>query len=113
MAKRVQVMLVDDTDGKDADETVSFALDGVSYEIDLSEANADKLRDALAPYLGHARRTTGRRGGSSRGSSRSSGSSGSSGNASEIRAWARENGFEVSERGRVSAEVRQAYAAAH
>ena len=113
MAQRVNVELIDDLDESPAAETVSFALDGVSYEIDLSEANAGKLRDALAPYLGHARRTAGRRGGSSRGS-RSSGSSGSgSGNASEIRAWARENGFEVSERGRVSAEVRAAYAAAH
>src|SRR5690349_2456231 len=113
MAQRVNVELIDDLDESPAAETVSFALDGVSYEIDLSEANAGKLRDALAPYLGHARRTAGRRGGSSRGSSRSSGSSGSSGNAAEIRAWARDNGYEVSERGRVSAEVREAFAAAH
>ena len=114
MAQRVNVELVDDLDESPAAETVSFALDGVSYEIDLSEANAGKLREALAPYLGHARRTGGRRGGSSRGSSGSSSrTSSASGNAADIRAWARENGFEVSERGRVSAEVRSAYAAAH
>src|SRR4051794_123747 len=105
MAQRVNVELIDDLDESPAAETVSFALDGVSYEIDLSESNASKLRDALAPYLGHARRTAGRRGGSSRGSSSrssgSSGASGSNGNAADIRAWARENGFEVSERGRV------------
>ncbi|GAA1909699.1 histone-like nucleoid-structuring protein Lsr2 [Nocardioides marmoribigeumensis] len=114
MAQRVNVELIDDLDESPAAETVSFALDGVSYEIDLSEANAEGLRNALAPYLGHARRTGGRRGGSSRGSSASSSrSSAASGNAADIRAWARENGFEVSERGRVSAEVRSAYAAAH
>ena len=62
MAQRVNVELIDDLDESPAVETVSFALDGVSYEIDLSESNAGKLRDALAPFLGHARRTGGRRG---------------------------------------------------
>ena len=112
MAQRVNVELIDDLDESPAAETVSFALDGVSYEIDLSEANAGRLREALAPFLGHARRTGGRRGGSSRGGSAASARS-DAGNAADIRAWARENGFEVSERGRVSAEVRSAYAAAH
>ncbi len=111
MAQRVNVELIDDLDESPAAETVSFALDGVSYEIDLSEANAAKLRDALAPYLGHARRTGGRRGQRSAGSSSSS--TGRSSEAADIRAWARENGYEVSERGRVSAEIRSAYAAAH
>ena len=115
MAQRVNVELIDDLDESPAAETVSFALDGVSYEIDLSEANAARLRDALAPFLGHARRVGGRRSaGSSRTSSAAASSAGKgSGNAADIRAWARENGFEVSERGRVSAEVRAAYAAAH
>ena len=111
MAQRVNVELIDDLDESPAAETVSFALDGVSYEIDLSESNASRLREALAPFLGHARRTGGRRGGSSRGTGSSAPKS--SGDAADIRAWARENGFEVSERGRVSAEVRSAYAAAH
>src|SRR6476659_8062445 len=74
MAQRVVVTLEDDIDGGEAAETVSFALDGVSYEIDLSEANASKLRDDLASWIGHARRaggrkstSTARRGGGSRG----------------------------------------------
>ena len=112
MAQRVNVELIDDLDESPAAETVSFALDGVSYEIDLSESNAAKLRDALAPFLGHARRTGGRRGGARSGGSAPAPKAGG-GNAADIRAWARENGFEVSERGRVSAEVRAAYAAAH
>ena len=68
MAQRVEVVLIDDVDGGHADETVSFALDGVSYEIDLSDKNAKKLRDALASWTGKARRS-----GSGRGRRRSSG----------------------------------------
>lgn len=108
MAQRVNVILVDDLDGSDASETVTFGLDGVDYEIDLNEKHAGELRDAVALYLGHARRTGGRRksGGTSKGSA--------GGPApSEIRAWAKDNGYDVPERGRVSAEIRSAYAAAH
>jgi hypothetical protein len=108
MAQRVNVILVDDLDGSDASETVTFGLDGVDYEIDLNEKHAGELRDALALYVGHGRRTGGRR---RSGSTRGSSSQGP--NASEIRAWAKENGYDVSERGRVSAEIRSAYAAAH
>jgi hypothetical protein len=112
MAQRVNVILVDDLDGSDAVETVSFALDGVDYEIDLSEQHAGDLRNALSLYVGHARRTGGRRRKSgSSGSSRAAASDGPS--AADIRTWARENGWDVPERGRVSAEVREAYAAAH
>jgi uncharacterized membrane protein YgcG len=128
MAQKVQVILVDDVDGGEAAETVSFALDGVSYEIDVSGKNANALRDALAPWVGHARRVGGRSGGSgrSRGSSgggggggRSRGSSGSGGGGggkhdlSDVRSWARENGYQVSDRGRVSSEVIAAYEKAH
>ena len=119
MAQRVNVVLVDDIDGSDAVETVTFALDGVEYEIDLSEANADKLRESLSLYVGHGRRTGGRRrtgsGQSDQKSSRSRSSSSSSDgpSASEIREWARANGHTVPDRGRVSSEVRKAYAAAH
>ncbi|HET8605344.1 MAG TPA: Lsr2 family protein [Marmoricola sp.] len=109
MAQKVNIVLVDDIDGNDADETVSFALDGKEYEIDLNSTNAQKLRDALAPYVGHARRATGGR--SNGRARRARGESGVS--AAEIREWARENGWDVPERGRVSAEVREAYAAAH
>jgi hypothetical protein len=108
----VNVVLEDDIDGTDADETVTFALDGVNYEIDLSAANADKLREALSLYIGHGRKVSGRRR-SAGGVRRPSGSGASGPSAAEIRAWARENGHDVPERGRVSAEVREAYAAAH
>lgn len=117
MAQRVNVVLVDDLDGNEAAETVSFALDGVDYEIDLSEEHAAQLRDALALYIGHGRRTGGSRrasGGRRRSGSAAAGrTSGGGPSAAEIRAWARENGLDVSERGRVSAEVREAYEAAH
>ena len=61
MAQRVNVVLVDDIDGSDASETVGFALDGVDYEIDLSDDHAADLRNAVSLYIGHARRTGGRR----------------------------------------------------
>jgi hypothetical protein len=112
MAQRVNVVLVDDIDGTDASETVSFALDGVDYEIDLSDEHAGQLRQAVAPYVGHARRTGGRRKGNRRSSGGGSGG-GAGASAADIRAWARENGWDVPERGRVSAEVREAYAAAN
>ncbi len=107
MAQRVQVILEDDYDGGAADETVSFALDGAEYEIDLSTSNAGGLRDALAPWLAHARKTGGRR--------RKAGTAAkaSSSSTSDIRAWALANGHDVSSRGRVSAEVRDAYEKAH
>ena len=110
MAQRVNVVLVDDIDGNDAEETVGFALDGVDYEIDLSEKHASELRNALSLYIGHARRTGGRRK-SGRRSSAPASDGGAS--AADVRAWARENGWDVPERGRVSAEVREAYAAAN
>lgn len=109
MAQRVNVVLVDDLDGSDATETVSFGLDGVDYEIDLNDKNAGQLREALALYVGHGRRTGGRRRKSQASSSRAS----SGASAAEIREWAKANGWDVPERGRVSAEVRSAYEAAH
>ncbi|NSC23177.1 Lsr2 family protein [Streptomyces albus subsp. chlorinus] len=107
MAQKVQVLLVDDLDGGEADETVTFALDGKSYEIDLTAANADKLRSALEPYLKNGRRTGGR---SSRGKGgRSASGSGSGQDTAKIRAWAKEQGYEVNDRGRVPASIREAY----
>ena len=112
MAQRVNVVLVDDIDGSDATETVSFALDGVDYEIDLSDEHAEEIREAVSLYIGHARRTGGRRRSNRRASS-GAGADSAGASAADIRAWARENGWDVPERGRVSAEVREAYAAAH
>ena len=102
MAQRVQVLLVDDLDNSDADETVTFALDGVTYEIDLNAANAGKLRDALAPWVGHARRSGGRKA-----TARSAGARRK--DVSAVREWARNNGHDVSERGRIPATVQEAY----
>ena len=107
MAQKVQVVLVDDLDGGAADETVTFALDGVSYEIDLSTANAAQLREALARWTGLARRTGGRQRPGKRPAARRGSSTGS------VRDWGRENGFAVNDRGRISAELRAAYDAAH
>jgi hypothetical protein len=109
MAQKTQVILIDDIDGGEADESVSFALDGVSYEIDLSEGNAAALREALATWVDHARRTGGRR---SVGRGRPGGPAVKP-DLGDVRSWARENGFAVSDRGRVSGEVMGAYEAAH
>jgi hypothetical protein len=108
MAQRVTIVLEDDLDGSAADETVTFALDGTTYEIDLNAKNAGKLRDALAPYVGHARKAGGRRS-----SGRSSFRSGAKRDVTEVREWARANGHKVSDRGRISAEVQAAYDKAH
>ena len=111
MAQKVQVVLIDDLDGGEATETVTFGLDGATYEIDLSENNAAQLRDALAPWVGNGRRISGR---ATRPSGRRGASSPSSStDTTAIRSWAKENGHKVSERGRISAKVQEAYAAAH
>ncbi|WP_372736150.1 Lsr2 family protein [Nocardioides sp.] len=106
MAQRVQIVLDDDIDGGEATETISFALDGTNYEIDLNASNAAKLREALATYIGHGRKVTGTR------RSKRSAATGK-GSAKEVRAWARANGMKVTDRGRVSQEVREAYEAAN
>lgn len=113
MAQKVQVLLVDDIDGGEASETVSFALDGSSYEIDLSGKNAEELRDAFAKYVGAARKA----GRASVGSSgRSSGSRRSGGSAAmdrdqaaAIRSWAKKQGLNVSDRGRIPATIIEQY----
>ncbi|MFD5770882.1 Lsr2 family protein [Streptomyces sp. NPDC127049] len=106
MAQKVQVLLVDDLDGVEADETVTFALDGKTYEIDLTTANAEKLRGLLEPYTTNGRRTGGRTAaGRGKGRPAASGSQ----DTAKIRAWAKENGYEVNDRGRVPAHVKTAY----
>jgi hypothetical protein len=114
MAQKVQVILVDDIDGGEADETVSFSLDGVSYEIDLSESNATELRDALAQWVGHARRVGGRSTTRRAAAPKKNGAApAAKADLAEVRSWARESGYEVSDRGRVSAQILQAYDEAH
>ncbi len=108
MAQRVNIVLVDDIDGSDAAETVSFGLDGTSYEIDLNDKNAAALREALAGYVGHARKV----GSGTRRARKTAAASGGP-SAKEVREWARANGHDVPDRGRVSADVRAAYDAAN
>ena len=113
MAQKVQVLLVDDLDGGEATETVSFALDGSAYEIDLSKKNADVLRDAFAKYVGAARKA-GRSGASSGGRSSSAGRSRGSAamdrdQAAAIRSWAKKQGLKVSDRGRIPASIIEQY----
>ncbi|WP_442938277.1 histone-like nucleoid-structuring protein Lsr2 [Nocardioides sp. Root140] len=106
MAQKVNIILVDDIDDSEASETLTFGLDGVNYEIDLNEAHAQQLREALATYVGHGRRISGRR--KSGSTVAASGTS-----AAEVRAWARDNGYDVPERGRIPSDVRAAYDAAN
>lgn len=108
MARKTQVILTDDVDGSEATQTVSFALDGVAYEIDLNESHADQLREQFESWIASGRRIGGRR---TAGTRRFSG--GDPERTSRIREWARENGHEVSGRGRIASAVIEAYDAAH
>jgi hypothetical protein len=106
MAQRTIVELTDDIDGKPADETVPFGLDGTSYELDLSSRNADKLRSVLSPFVQHGRRLSAGRG--RRAVTRSS----TDVDSRAVRAWAASNGIELSARGRIPAHVLDRYRAA-
>ena len=116
MAQRVQVMLVCDLHGDEtpASETIDFALDGATYELDLCDQHAGEMRDRLATYVAAARRGGGRgTSSSSRGARRSRRGRGGSGEAAQIRQWARSQGLAVPERGRIPAELAEKYAAAN
>lgn len=114
MAQRTQVVLEDDLEGGPASETVTFALDGVTYEIDLHEDNAQRLRDDLAPWIAHGRRSGGRKLSRRRGvSAPPPAPAGRRTDIGEVRQWARDHGFQVSDRGRVSTAVQEAYDQAH
>jgi hypothetical protein len=106
MAQRTVVLLTDDLDGSEAEETVRFDLDGTQYEIDLNKKNAKALRDNLARYVQHARRagSSGRGRGRGRPSGRQDGSQRAA-DPKEVRAWAQSQGIEVSQRGRVPANL--------
>ena len=113
MAQRTTVVLTDDVDGGEASETVRFGLEGTHYEIDLSAPNAERLRRALAPYVEHGRRVGGRRTGSATPSAGAAAprpdGDGEAVDGAAVRAWARENGIEVSDRGRIKSEVVERY----
>lgn len=107
MAKKTFTHILDDIDGSEDAESLTFSYGNKSYEIDLSSKNKKKLEAALAPYIEAGRSTGGARrsSGSSRGASR--------GDLAAVRAWAKDNGHDVSERGRVPASVIEAYDSAH
>jgi hypothetical protein len=111
MAQRVQYLLVCDLHGDDTPgtETVTFSLDGASYEIDVCDEHGAELRDAFAPYVADARRSG--RVAAGRGGRRRGGRSASGVDPAAVRAWARSHDVKVSERGRISADVLAAYAA--
>lgn len=124
MAQKTVVTLVDDLTGEESEDitTVEFALDGVTYEIDLDDKNSAELRDTLAQYVAAARRTGGRRSGGSNGTSRRKSGGAGTGTpratspggydretSKQIRDWARSEGFEVSDRGRVPNNVVEAW----
>ena len=104
MAQKIQTLLIDDLDGKEAESTVRFGLDGAEYEIDLSAKNAEALRKALEPYVSAARRASGvvarRPGRSGRRAATAAGP-----DSTAVREWAKAQGIEVKDRGRVPAEL--------
>ena len=109
MAQKISVELTDDTNGKPADETVKFGLDGREFEIDLTSKNAAALRKAFDTYVQHGRRISGRR---PRGASpKAAASNGTDTRA--VREWAMTNGYDISARGRIPSQVVEAYKAAH
>ena len=110
MAQQFQVRFIDDLDGTDLGETsntISFAVEGKEYSIDLSDDNAQAFREAVAPYIDAGHRVTGSKARTARKTAATSG------DTKAIREWARNNGYDVSDRGRIPADVMQAYAAAN
>ena len=105
--RKVLVVLQDDIDGGEPAQTVQFSLDGKTYEIDLSEQNAARLRDAVAPWIAAARRPSPRHIPSPRSKPRHSS------DTVDIRRWAKENDIPVSDRGRISIDLRTQYEAVH
>jgi hypothetical protein len=101
MSQKVQTLFIDDIDGGEAEETVRFSLDGTEYEIDLSAKNSEELRNSLADYVTHARRvgSAQKRGAARAGRKRSTVDS------VAVRAWARDNGYDIKERGRVPGDL--------
>ena len=108
MAQQIQTLFIDDIDGGEAAGTVRFAIDGVDYEIDLSPKHTDELHATLAKYIGHARKVGGVRR-APRGTGRRNASAI---DTHKVREWAKEQGIEIKDRGRVPASVVEKYSAA-
>ncbi|WP_026533339.1 histone-like nucleoid-structuring protein Lsr2 [Arthrobacter sp. H41] len=112
MAQRVQVQLIDDLNGEQAQETVLFSLDGVSYEIDLTGENAATLRASLTEYLAKGRKASSRRGGKTQETPGTSTSKARREETQRIRQWATDNGYTPSSRGRITQSIIDAYTTA-
>ncbi|PFG44391.1 Lsr2 protein [Isoptericola jiangsuensis] len=111
MVQKTKVVLIDDIDGTEGDETVTFALDGVTYEIDLTAKHAAELRESFATWIGHARKSGPRAAARTTSSARRGRTDREQ--LQKIREWARDNGHTVNERGRIPSKVLEAYEAAH
>jgi hypothetical protein len=109
MAQKTIVQLIDDLDQSPADETVSFALDGTAYEIDLSSGNAAKLRDALAVYVANGRRVSRSAARGPVQNRRVRPARGDREQTQAIREWARRNGHKIGEKGRIPAHILEAF----
>jgi hypothetical protein len=112
VAQKITTLFIDDIDGGAAEGTVRFALDGTEYEIDLNAKHSEELRSALGKYVSHARKVGGATRRAGRAAGRAGRGSGSSLNTTEIRNWARENGYDIKDRGRVPADLVAKYQAA-
>jgi hypothetical protein len=113
VAQKITTLFIDDIDGGAAEGTVRFALDGAEYEIDLNAKHSEELRSALGKYVSHARKVGGASRRAGRGAAGRAGrGAGSTVNTTEIRNWARENGFDIKDRGRVPADLVAKYQAA-
>ena len=112
MAQKITTLFIDDIDGGVAEGTVRFALDGTEYEIDLNSKHSEELRSALGKYVTHARKVGGAARRAGRVAGRGARGAGSTLNTTEIRNWARENGYDIKDRGRVPADLVAKYQAA-
>jgi hypothetical protein len=104
VAQKIQTLFLDDIDGSEAEGTVRFGLDGAEYEIDLSVTHSEELHKALAPYVAHARKVGGARRAARGGRRNATGI-----DTHKVREWAREQGIDIKERGRVPAGVMEQY----
>jgi hypothetical protein len=105
MATKVLTTLQDDIDGSNATQTIRFALDGIEYEIDVSDRNANRLRNSLSEFIANGRKVGGKL-------ARRKTASFAEVDTKAVRAWAKANGIEVSNRGRIPAEIVERYRAA-
>jgi Lsr2 len=112
VAQKIQTLFIDDIDGGAAEGTVRFALDGTEYEIDLNAKHSEELRNAIGKYVTHARKVGGTARRAGRAAGRTSRGAGSALNTTEIRNWAREQGYDIKDRGRVPADLVAKYQAA-